>query len=200
MTTLSCPSPAMPPEPVRRLSVEQYHAMIQNGILDEEDRLELLEGWLVDKMTKNPQHSVSTRRARNQLESAVSTGWYVDVQEPLTTDDSEPEPDVAVVRKSAVDSSQRHPGPDDVGLVVEVAGSSLARDRGQKKRVYATAGIPAYWIINLIDDQLEAFSDPTREGDRATYCTCNILQRGDEVAVVLDGQEVGRIAVAELLP
>src|SRR6266852_7793927 len=89
---------AVPTEPIYRLSVAQYHAMADHGILDEDDPVELLEGWLVQKMTKHRPHSRCTHRTRRALESLLPGGWYVDAQEPVTTTDSEPEPDVAVVR------------------------------------------------------------------------------------------------------
>jgi Uma2 family endonuclease len=133
--------PTVPELPVRRLSVEQYHQMLRSGILHTEDRVELLEGWLVDKMTKHPPHRVATRLTRGVLEKLVPAGWYVDSQEPVTTIDSEPEPDVCVVRGAPRDYVDRHPGPRDVGMLVEVADESLLRDRGIKKRLYARAQI-----------------------------------------------------------
>lgn len=200
MTTLTCPPPAMPPEPVRPLSVQQYHAMIQNGILSEDDRIELLEGWLVEKMTKNTQHHAATRRARRRLEGLIPDGWMVETQDPVTTIDSEPEPDVMVVQGTEKDFDQKRIEAGDVDLVIEVSESSLARDRGQKLRIYAAARIPTYWIINVVDRQLEIYSEPSGEGDSAIYKASTILRPGDAAAVVLDNRDVGRIPVAELLP
>src|SRR6266851_3947866 len=102
-TTLSVPvvskqSAAVPTDVIWRFSVDQYHAIIRAGILTEDDPVELLEGWLVTKMPKNPRHRVVTRLIREALENLGAPGWYVDTQEPLTTADSEPEPDVMVVR------------------------------------------------------------------------------------------------------
>src|SRR4051794_22483001 len=116
--------PAVPTEPIYRLSVAQYHAMVDHGILGEDDPVELLEGWLVQKMTKHRPHSVVTRRTRRALERVVPAGWYVDSQEPLTTVDSEPEPDVLVAREELADNLERHPSPQEIALVVEVADSS----------------------------------------------------------------------------
>ncbi len=119
MTTLTLPR-AMPPESVMRLSVEQYHAMIRNGIFGDDDAVELLEGWLVEKMTKDTKHIAATRRVRKRLERLVPDGWLVDSHEPLTKSDSEPEPDVMVVRGSEADFDARKVSAEDVGLVVEV--------------------------------------------------------------------------------
>src|SRR5438445_4118523 len=90
--------PAIPKDFIWPLSVEQYHEMIRAGILTEDDPVELLEGILVVKMAKNPPHSSATRKMRTALERLVPTGWFVDIQEPVTTESSEPEPDLAIVR------------------------------------------------------------------------------------------------------
>ncbi len=145
-----------------RLRVEQYHAMIQAGILAEDDPVELLEGWLVTKMPKNPRHRVVTQLTREALAQVLPPGWYVDAQEPITTADSEPEPDVVVVQGSRRAYLDRHPGPQDIALVIEVADSSLQHDRSSKKRLYAAAAITEYWIINLIANQVEVYTDPYR--------------------------------------
>src|SRR5947209_4558415 len=160
---------AVPTEPIYRLSVAQYHAMADHGILDEDDPVELLEGWLVQKMTKHRPHSVVTRRTRRALERVVPAGWYVDSQEPLTTVDSEPEPDVLVAREDLADNLERHPGPADIALTVEVADSSLRQDQGAKKRVYARAGIPVYWIANLVESRFEVYTDPTGPAEEPDY-------------------------------
>ncbi|MEZ4735263.1 MAG: Uma2 family endonuclease [Caldilineaceae bacterium] len=145
----------------RRISVEEYHAMARAGILSEDDAVELLEGWLVHKITKNPPHTATTRYIRAALEKCLPAGYFVDSQEPITLSDSEPEPDVFVVRGTLDDYTSRHPYAYEVVLVVEVADSSLVQDRSTKKRVYASAGIPVYWIANLLEDQNEVYSDPS---------------------------------------
>src|SRR5687767_9121960 len=102
--------PAMPPVPVWRFSVDKFHEMLRAGIFTADDPVELLEGWLVPKMPKNPPHRVASRLIRKALEAIVPTGWYVDAQEPITTADSEPEPDVMAVRGDTRDYLDRHPG------------------------------------------------------------------------------------------
>src|SRR5438105_8922236 len=89
---------AVPTEPIFRLSVDQYHEMIQAGILTEDDPVELLEGWLVEKMPKNPPHTLATRLVRTALERLAPKGWFINTQEPITTTESEPEPDASVAR------------------------------------------------------------------------------------------------------
>src|SRR5688500_3555161 len=122
------------------LSIEQYHQMIREGILTEDDPVELLHGRLTRKMPKNPPHRLATRRTRLALEACLPAGWFVEAQEPITTEDSEPEPHITVVRGSPDDYAERHPGPRDVALVVEVADGTLQRDRSLKKKIYASAG------------------------------------------------------------
>jgi Uma2 family endonuclease len=207
MSVAAQPSPpptaadaAVPTEPIYRLSVAQYHAMADHGILDEDDPVELLEGWLVQKMTKHRPHSLVTRRARRALERLIPAGWYVDSQEPLTLSDSEPEPDVRVAREEVADNAERHPGPQEVGLVVEVADTTLRRDRGTKKRVYARAGIPVYWIANLVESRFEIYTDPTGPAKQPDYRQRQEYGPGEEIPVVLDGEEVGRLSVRDLLP
>ena len=118
----------VPTDVIWRFSVDQYHAMIRTGILTEDDPVELLGGWLVTKRPKSPRRSGVTRLIRQALESILPPGWHVDTQEPLTTIDSEPEPDVMVVRGETRHYLDRHPSPQDVALVVEVADSSLQRE------------------------------------------------------------------------
>jgi hypothetical protein len=120
-----------------RLSLEQYHAMAQAGILTENDPVELLEGWLVYKMTNNPPHSVVTLLIQNALRPLLPEGWFLSSQEPITLANSEPEPDITIVRGTIPDYLTRHPGASDAALVVEVADSTLRVDRGFKKRIYA---------------------------------------------------------------
>jgi hypothetical protein len=190
----------VPTDFIWRLSVDQYHEMIRAGILTDDDPVELLEGWLVYKMPKNPPHRIATRLTRASLERIIVAGWYVESQEPITTEDSEPEPDVGVVRGDTRQYMDRHPGPQDLALVVEVSEATLQRDRGWKKRLYAQANIPVYWIVNLIDRQVEVYTDPTGPAEQPDYRQRQIYQATDAVPVVIDGREIGRIAVCELLP
>jgi Uma2 family endonuclease len=194
------PPLAPPPEPIWRLSVAQYQEMINTGILDEDDPVELLEGWLIPKMPKKPRHIVAKGIASDALTRLLPPGWHVNEQEPLTTEDSEPEPDVMVIRGSRRDYLERHPGPDDVSLVIEVSDSTLKRDRGLKKRIYARAGIQVYWIINLIDNQIEVYTDPTGTAEEPDYQRRQDYSPDDEIPVVIEGKETGRLAARELLP
>jgi len=190
---------AVPPVPIRRWSVDEYHTMLRAGILNEGDHVELLDGWLVPKMTKNPPHRIATRRVRKALERAVPEGWYVDSQEPITLPTSEPEPDGTVIRGDTADYADRHPPAADVALVIEVADVSLEFDRTLKKTIYAQAGIPVFWIVNLLDKRLEVYSDPTGPAERPDYRARREYSSGDEVPLLVEGVLVGRIPVKDLL-
>lgn len=178
-----------------RISPERYHAMRDAGILGEDDRVELLDGLLVPKMTKRPPHRLATRLVREAVEAVVPPGFYVDSQEPITTADSEPEPDVCIVRGAPRDYDDRHPGSRDVPLVIEVADDSLETDRGVKLTIYARAMIPTYWVVNLRARMVEVYTEPLDDG----YRQRTDHPMGDVVLLAIDG-EVARIAVADLLP
>lgn len=193
-------SAAVPKELIWRLSVDQYHAMVRLGILTSDDPVELLEGWLIPKMPKNPLHRATTRLIREALEGVIPAGWYVDTQEPITTPDSEPEPDVVIVRGDTRHYLDRHPGPADVALVIEVADTTLQRDRELKKRLYASAGISVYWLMNLVERQLEVYTQPSGPKKQPIYAIQQIYRSNDKVPVILEGAEIARLPIQNLLP
>jgi Uma2 family endonuclease len=184
----------------RRFSVAEYHKMIQAGILTEEDNVELLEGVVVLEMPRNPPHDGTIDLLKEALRHCLPAGWLDRIQEAITLPDSEPEPDVAIVRGTARSYLTRHPEPLDVGLVVEVSDSSLAQDRTTRARVYARAGLPCYWIVNLVDLQLEVLTGPSGPAAAPGYSHLQILKPGDTVALVLGGVVVATLAVSDLLP
>jgi Uma2 family endonuclease len=198
-TITTAPPPIGSAWPPYKLSVDQYEAMVESGILTEHERLQLINGMLVAKLTQGDDHSVSDELCTTSLSAVLPPGWSIRTNKPVRRlPDSEPEPDEAVVRGSIRDyarGKRGKPGPQDVGLIVEVSQSSLAEDRAMA-RIYGPAGIPVYWIINLVDRQVEVYSRPQPEG----YATCSAYQPGQYVPVVLDGTIVGQIAVDDLLP
>jgi Uma2 family endonuclease len=184
---------------LRRFSVDEYHQLIKLGILAEDGSCELLKGLVVLKMGKNRRHSLVTRRLREFLEPLL-TNCYVDSQEPLIALDSEPEPDVYVVRGKPEDYQDQQPSAKDVLLVIEVAEATLRQDRVTKKWIYAEAGIPIYWIVNLIDRQIEIYTQPSGPAKQPDYAPPQIVPAEGTLAVVIDGREVGRLAVKDILP
>lgn len=189
-----------PNEALWRLSVAQYHEMIRAGILTEDDPIELLEGLLIHKMPKNPPHRIATHLTSEALRAVVPEGWYVDSQEPITLEDSEPEPDICVIRGQTRDYADHNPFAQDLALVIEVADSTLERDRESKRRIYARAGIPIYWIVNLVDFCVEVYTNPTGAVEEPDYLQTQIFSATDSVPLLIDGREIAQIAVRTLLP
>ena len=187
------------PFPVRRFSVEEYRRLGEIGVLAEDDRVELLEGWIVPKMNLNPPHSVCVQLVDDAIRKALPEAWCVRIQDVVSTSDSEPEPDVAAVRGAIRDFAQRHPGPEDIGVLIEVADTSLTRDR-YKCRLYGGAGIAVYWIVNLVDRRIEVYTDPTGPDPNPGYRRRNEFGPDDDVPLVIEGREIARIKVSELLP
>ncbi len=179
------------------ITVDEYEQMIEDGTIGEDDPIELIEGRLVAKMTKKPDHMSSSGRARRAIEIVLPLGWHARVEGPvrIPSRDSEPEPDLTVVRGEIDDYEDRHPDPADVALVVEIAKSSLAEDR-KLAETYGGGGIPIYWIVNLVQRQLEVYARPVN----GTYSALTILKKNELVDLIIDGQAVAQIAVADLLP
>src|SRR5262249_55940429 len=114
-------TPVIPPLPVRRFTADEYHRMIESGVLHEGEGGDLLDGWVVPKMTRNPAHDLSLGLTEDEITRLLPAGWFRRDQSAVTTPESEPEPDVGVVRGRRRDYRDRHPGPQDLGLVVEVS-------------------------------------------------------------------------------
>ena len=193
------PRAAYTSEPIYRLTVEQYHELIRSAKLTADDPVELVEGILVFKMPKNTPHMAGTRLCRRTITPLLPAGWFYDEQAPVTLADGEPEPDGLVIRGRLEDYLDRHPGPADVALVIEVSDSTLTRDRTGKLRSYARAGIGLYWIVNLVDGQVEVYADP--DPVSATYRDRVVLSdRAAAVPLVVNGATVDGITVAAILP
>jgi Uma2 family endonuclease len=188
-------------EPPYRFTLGQYHRMIEAGVLTENDRCELIEGQIIAKMTHNPPHDTSVDLTQSALTGILPEGWRVRVQSAITiaSRGSEPEPDVTVVRGPARRYSRSHPRPKDIALLVEVAETTLHKDRTTKQRLYARARIPVYWIVNLIDSCVEVYTVP-QGGRSASYANRQDYSLNEAVPVVIEGRAIARITVQELLP
>jgi hypothetical protein len=181
-------------------TVEQYHGMIAGGVLTEDDNVELLEGWIVSKPARNPPHDVAVDKAREEIQKLLPEGWRIRVQSAITTSESEPDPDLAVVPGPPDRYLESHPRPAEITLLVEAADSSLANYRGDKLRIYARAGISICWIINLIDARVEVYTGPSGPGPHPVYRQRQDHAAGDSVPLVMEGKVVGRIPVDRVLP
>jgi Uma2 family endonuclease len=185
---------------IARFSVARYQRMIETGVLTPEDKVELLENYVVLKMPRNPPHDSTLQRMLRPMLRPLPAGWDLRVQLSIALTDSQPEPDFAVVRGTAADYENRHPGAADTGLVIEVANSSLLRDQRDKTRIYARGGIPVYWIVNLVDRRVEVYSQPSGPTAVPAYGSFQVYQPGDNLPLLLNGNTVGNIPVADLLP
>jgi Uma2 family endonuclease len=176
-----------------RFTVSQYEDMVRLGILMESDRVELLRGEIVEKMTIGPAYAACVNRLNRLFQTRLGVAAIVAVQNPIRTSDSEPEPDLALLRPRDDFYSEATPSGEDVLLVVEVSDTTLESDRSLKCEIYAEAGILEYWIVNLVDNCLEVHREPSPGG----YTN---LQRLDPQASLtpLNFQEC-RVSVAELL-
>ena len=180
-----------------RLTRLEYEALVERGVLDEDDRIELLDGRLVFREPQGSRHAAACLRIRIALDRAFGRGFHVRPQFPIALDDvSEPEPDIAVVRGRIEDYLDTH--PTSPVLIVEVADSSLAQDRHRKARLYARAGVADYWIVNLRAGVLEVYRDPERTAaGRWRYATVRVLEP-DAVVSPLAAPRA-RLRVADLL-
>ena len=181
------------------ITVEQYDRMIEAGIIGEHDQVELIEGRLVPKMGRKRPHIQAGKRSFRAFSRILPPGWHVVKEDPIVASDlSKPEPDLSVVRGDVDDYNDRDVTASDLALVVEIAQRSLTDDRTVMARVYAASGIPVYWIINLIDGQVEVYYDPDQISSQ--YSAHVDYKPGDNVPVIIEGRELTRIAVADLLP
>ena len=191
-----------PTAPLHRLSVEQYERMIESGILGENDRVELIEGLIVEMSPIGSAHWYVVFELTKAISRLAGDGWLVFSQGPIVLPNGEPEPDICVVRGTSVDYKSRKPRAEEVGLLVEVADSSLEFDRQTKLRSYAAAGIPEYWIVNLRAREVEVHRGPraAAASAEADYDSQKVIPGSDKVSLVLDGQMHGEIALASVLP
>jgi len=184
-----------------RLSARQFLAMIDAGIFPEGAHVELLGGVLVEQMTKNNAHDFTVSRLGRLLARVLPEPWFAREEKSITLGRSwRPEPDLVVLRGPDDNYRDRSPTAKDIGFLVEVSASSAALDRGPKLRRYAAAGIPVYWIVHLSKRQVEVYRDPSGRGRSAGYRRADTFGIDAEAPVEIDGREVGRVAVRDVLP
>jgi Uma2 family endonuclease len=164
--------------------------------LNEPKKVELIDGYMVTKMSKSAEHGFSTKEVLKRLDRFLPAGWTSRKEEPVRIPAyDEPEPDITIVRGSDGDYRHRLPEAADVGLSVEVSATDVSADRKQGN-VYGRSGIPVYWIVNLVDGQVEVYTDPGPAG----YASRTDFPSGQQVPVVIDGRQCGQIVVDDILP
>lgn len=148
----------------RLWTVEEYHRMIEAGILTPDDKVELLEGRIIEVSPQRPPHAATTQRIDRYLQNLLRGQADIRVQLPITLPTSEPEPDIAVVRIDPDGYGYRHPSASDILLLIEVAYSTLKIDREEKAPIYARANIADYWILDITERRPHIFRQPSNEG------------------------------------
>src|SRR5712671_1868542 len=176
-------------------NVYEYHQMEDAGILSPPERLELVYGGILIKPVPGPPHNASVARATREMVRLVGDRAIVFIQSSVRLNEwNEPDPDVVLLRPREDFYASKHPGPEDIFLIVEVSDSSLKFDLGTKARLYAETGVVEYWIVDIPNDCLFAYSD----NNEATYRTVRQYRRGDSLAPMLLPD--CNIAVDSLLP
>jgi Uma2 family endonuclease len=190
------PPPSLAPLTPRLITVDEYERIIASGSLNEPKKVELIDGYMVTKMGKSAEHGFSTKEVLKALERLLPSGWTARKEEPVRIPTyDEPEPDITIVRGSDANYRHRMPEAADVGLLVEVSRTNVSADR-QQGNIYGRAGIPVYWIVNLVDRQVEVYTAPGPTG----YSSRTDFPSGQQVPVVIDGLPAGQIDVDDILP
>jgi len=190
------------------LTVEQYHRMIKSGVIQEGEPYELLDGILVrkqrnasgeDPMTIGDEHWWVVNMLGRLAHTLEKRGCHIRLQQPITIPDhDEPEPDAAIIRGAIEDYRGRHPGPADVLCVIEVADASLRRDRMIKQRIYASAAISQYIIINLSQRRVELYSQPVP--DKGQYADKRIISAKEKLSLPTGTSKRLPVPLKQLLP
>ncbi|MGI0492345.1 Uma2 family endonuclease [Alkalinema pantanalense CENA528] len=153
------------PAQLHRFTVGEYHRLTHAEILPLAERTELLNGVILTMVAKGQAHASATQRSMRCLLQSCGDRATVRTQDPVTlNDDSEPEPDIAIVQPDPLDYVTHHPQPHEIWLILEIADTSLKYDRGVKALAYAQAGIEDYWVLDLIDRRLHVFRQPATSG------------------------------------
>jgi len=163
-----------------RFSVDEYEQMIERGILTEDDRVELIRGEIIDKMSIGDEHAACVKRLNRLSSRMLGDRAVVSIQDPIRLADSAPEPDVALAKPRDDFYASGKPRAADVLLVIEVADTSLDADREVKRPLYAENGIAEYWIVNLGEACIEVHRQPRPDG---TYQEVRTLRRGQTLDV-----------------
>ncbi len=157
-------------------TVDEYHRMAEAGVFHEDDRVELLDGQIVEMTPIGPRHAVCVDRLNGRLSRLVGDGAIVRVQSPVVLGQrAEPEPDVTLLRPPFERYQEVHPGPAEIMLVIEVADTSVEHDRSVKIPLYARAGVPEVWLVNLPADRIEVYRNPAG----GSYADVTSVSRGE---------------------
>ena len=179
---------------LRPFKIEDYHRLGEMGIIAPEEKVELIAGQIIKKPAKQPSHSAAVARINILLQKHLGEQVLVRLQDPVRLDDySEPEPDIAVVIPDPLYYEDRHPTPGEVYLIIEVADTTIRRDRELKAKVYAKSGIADYWVLDVNNRQLYVFREPSENGYQS-----QVIRESEAIISPLAFPEVA-IAVSAML-
>ena len=196
-TGSSAARPRWIPSSLYRMTPEKYESLIASGFFTKRDDVHLIHGYLVSRMPESPLHGAVCEAIRLAIEAILLAAWHTRSEKGLRIPSqiSVPRPDLVIVRGTPRDYLARYPEPADTALVIEVSYTSLDEDRAMAD-IYGAGGIPVYWLVNLVDGQVEVYSDPGPDG----YRTHEVLAPGHALHLMVDGVAIGEIAVADILP
>ncbi len=179
------------PIPRRKFTVEQYYQMAATGILAPDERVELIEGEVIEMAPIGPRHAMCVDRIDEVMREKLGRTVHIRAQNPIRLSNiTEPQPDITVAKRA--DYSTHHPVGEDVLLAIEVSDSTLEKDRTLKQKAYANANIPEFWIVNLPEDVVEVYRSPAGDG----YQEVKLVSREDQVSpqllpnLTLTGEEI----------
>jgi len=177
---------------LRLITVQEYHQMAEAGILDADERVELIDGYILKMAAKGTAHSSATTRTARLMEQLLAGQVWIRVQEPIRLNNySEPEPDIAVVQSDPLDYADHHPTASEVYLVIEVSDSTFQKDCGLKAKAYARSHILDCWVLDVTERKLHVFREPSQDGYESETvlledAVISPLQFPDAIAIVRD--------------
>ncbi|MCG5056815.1 MAG: Uma2 family endonuclease [Limnoraphis sp. WC205] len=184
----------------KRFTVAEYHRLTELGFFTEDDRVELISGEFFDMAAKGTPHAVCETRLERELYKLIGDKATLRGQQPIIlSSNSEPEPDRVIVVNREDDYLSSHPTAEDILLLIEISDSSLDYDQGVKLRVYAENNIKEYWIFNLIDYQLECYSEPYQKLDQSFGYRRKLIMLPNE-SVILPGFPELSLELSKVFP
>ena len=177
---------------LRLITVQEYHQMAEAGILDSDERVELIDGYILKMAAKGTAHASAVTRTEQLLRQLLGDRVLLRFQDPIRLNNySEPEPDIAVVQIDPLDYADHHPTPSEVYLVIEVADSSFQKDCGLKATAYARSHLSDYWVLDVTERKLHVFRSPSQDGYQSETvlredATVSPLQFPNAIAIVQD--------------
>lgn len=169
----------------KRFTIEEYHRLAELRFFTEDDRVELMNGEILNMAAKGVAHETCLRKLLREFSKLIGDKATLQCQSPIIlSQNSEPEPDFAILRNREDDYLSSHPTPADTLLIIEISDSSLAYDQEVKLELYAENQITDYWIFNLIDHQLECYSEAYQKSDQSFGYRCKLISLPYETAIL----------------